>query len=63
MRTYTFYAFAAALLAFGFAGPASAEGEGGCTGGYKTQSVEISTPDNSVAEDATNQSTKPGSGG
>ncbi len=61
MRTFTFYAFAAALLAFGFAGPASAEG--GCSGGYKTQSVEISTPDNSLAEDATTQSTKPGDGG
>ena len=61
MRTFMFYAFAAALMAFGFAGPASAEGE--CSGGYKTQSVEISTPDNSIAEDSTNQSTKPGSGG
>ena len=33
MGTLKFYAFVAALLAFGFAGPASAEGD--CLGGYE----------------------------
>jgi len=58
MRKFTAYAFVAALLAAGFAIPASAEGDCGAT--HSTKTVATSTPDNSVADSSTSQSTLPG---
>ncbi|HEX9568079.1 MAG TPA: hypothetical protein VF987_00235 [Rhodospirillales bacterium] len=58
MRKFTAYAFVAALLAAGFAIPASAEGD--CGAKHSTKTVDISTPDNSVADSSTQQSTQPG---
>ena len=58
MRKVTAYAFVAALLAAGFALPASAEGE--CGVNHSTKMVDVSTPDNSVADSSTQQTTQPG---
>lgn len=58
MRKFTAYAFVAALLAAGFAIPASAGGDCGVT--HSTKTVDISTPDNSVADSSTSQSTQSG---
>ncbi len=62
MKKFSFLAFAAALFAFGFTGPANAEkpnwGWGECDS-EKTLSVENETLDQSVAESAAPESTKP----
>ena len=58
MHKFTAYAFVAALLATGLAIPASADGDCGAT--HSTKTVDISTPDNSVADSSTQQSTQPG---
>ncbi len=58
MRKFTAYAFVAAMLAAGLAVPASAEGD--CGAKHSTKTVDISTPDNSVADSSTQQSTQPG---
>ncbi len=55
MRKLSVLAVLAAVLALGFAGQASAEG--GCSGGY-TKSVDISTPDQSIADSSSSQTTK-----
>lgn len=62
MRTLSVISFVAALVAVSFAGPVSAEPQGGCggrCGGYETLSVENETLDQSVAETDGPQSTKP----
>ena len=58
MRTLSVIFLVAALVAVSFAGPVSAEPQGGC-GGYETLSVENETLDQSVAETDGPQSTKP----
>ncbi len=62
MKKFSFIAFAAALFAFGFTGPASAEETkwswGECESS-KTLSVENETLDQSVAESGEPESTKP----
>ena len=62
MRTLSVIFLVAALVAVSFAGPVSAEpqgGYGGGCGGYETLSVENETLDQSVAETDGPQSTKP----
>lgn len=63
MRKPILLSFAAALVAVGFVGPASAgNGEGygwGACDGHRTLSVENETLDQSVAETDGQQSTKP----
>jgi len=62
MRTLSVISFVAALVAVSFAGPVSAEPQGGCgggCGGYETLFVENETLDQSVAETDGPQSTKP----
>lgn len=62
MRKLSVFSFVAALVAVSFAGPVSAEpqgGYGGECGGFKTLSVENETLDQSVAETDGPQSTKP----
>ncbi len=62
MKKFSLFAFAAALFAFGFTGPASAEepkwGWGECDS-QRTLSVENETLDQSVAESDGPESTKP----
>ena len=57
MRKFSFLAVLAAVLALGFSGQVSAEGD--CSGGY-TKSVDISTPDQSIADSSSSQTTKSG---
>ena len=62
MRTLSVISFVVAVVAVSFAGPVSAEPQGGCgggCGGYETLSVENETLDQSVAETDGPQSTKP----
>ncbi len=62
MKKFSLFAFAAALFAFGFTGPASAEPPkwswGECESS-KTLSVENESLDQSVAESTAPESTKP----
>lgn len=61
MRKLATYAFVAALLAGGFAIPASAVAD--CGAAHSTKSVDMSTPDNNgVADSSASQSSKPASG-